>query len=94
MFHYDLCKEQDVFTNHIYAPVLDSKFLRRPSLSNSKVRRLKIKVTIEVVSLGTHVKYEILITNHSRDMTNFKVFAERRMDRPKNICSRSFDMGA
>jgi hypothetical protein len=36
------------------------------------------------------MKYESLITDHSKDMANVKVFADRQtdrqMDRPKTIC--------
>jgi hypothetical protein len=42
------------------------------------------------------MKYESLITYHSKDMANFKVFADRQTDeqtdRSKTICPQSFDM--
>jgi hypothetical protein len=42
------------------------------------------------------MKYESPITYHSNDMAmaNVKLFADRQIDRPKTICSKSFDMGA
>jgi hypothetical protein len=40
------------------------------------------------------MKYESLITYHSKDMANAKVFLkDNQTDRPKTICPRSFDTG-
>jgi hypothetical protein len=64
------------------------------SRSKVKVRRSKILVPLES-SCHKEYTYEILITYHSKDMANVKVFADRQtnrqMDRPKTICPRSFN---
>jgi hypothetical protein len=40
---------------------------------------------------NTDMKYESPITYHSKDMANVKVFADRKMDKPKTICPCSFN---
>jgi hypothetical protein len=55
-------------------------------MSYFKVRKSKIMVPIErSCHKNTHIKYESLITYHSKDMANIKVFEDRQMDRLKTI---------
>jgi hypothetical protein len=60
--------------------------------SNFKVRKSKIIVPVERSFHKEHTILSLAI----QGMTNVKVFADRKTDRPKTICMhpRSFDTGA